>query len=71
MLYLAKLNNKDDDEEKYMLSDFREKMAGANLYENNVEGAFELWLERDFLGVDANGFPPLSGKGIKRPALVP
>ena len=26
--------------------DFREKMVGANLYDGNIEGAFELWIER-------------------------
>jgi len=26
--------------------DFREKMDGANLYDSNIEGAFELWLEK-------------------------
>ena len=26
--------------------DFREKMDGVNLYDGNIEGAFELWIER-------------------------
>jgi len=42
VIYLIKLNIKDCDEEKYILSDFREKMAGANLHEGNIEGASEL-----------------------------
>jgi hypothetical protein len=29
-----------------MIACNREKMVGANLYENNLEGAFELWFER-------------------------
>jgi hypothetical protein len=30
----------------YLFTCIREKMVGANLYENNIEGAFELWVER-------------------------
>jgi hypothetical protein len=26
--------------------DFREKMEGVNLHEGDIEGAFELWIER-------------------------
>jgi hypothetical protein len=26
--------------------DFREKMVGANLYDNDIEGAFKLWVEK-------------------------
>jgi hypothetical protein len=46
---LTKLNFKDDDEEQYLLLNFREKMAGENLHDGNKEGACELWLERVFL----------------------
>ena len=28
---------------------YREKMAGVNLHEGNIEGASELWLERVYL----------------------
>jgi len=49
MLNCVQLNLKDIDEEQYILSDFREKMVGANLYEGSVEGAFESWLEKVYL----------------------
>jgi hypothetical protein len=26
--------------------EFSEKMGGANLYDGNIEGTFELWVER-------------------------
>ena len=36
----------------------REKMAGENLREGNMEVAFELWIERDRAGSDTPGRIP-------------
>jgi hypothetical protein len=50
VLYYPKLNGKDDDETQVYAGPIpREKMVGANLHDDGVEGPSELWLERVFL----------------------
>ena len=73
-------SDKSVDVEEYMFFRMnREKMAGENLREGNMEVAFELWIERDRAGSDTPGripsrlqrrFPPLSGKAISEAGTV-
>ena len=52
-------SDKSVDEEEYMFFRMnREKMAGENLREGNMEVAFELWIERDRAGSDTPGRIP-------------
>ena len=64
-------SDKSVDEEEYMFFRMnREKMAGENLREGNMEVAFELWIERDRAGfqVDSNGdFHRYQGKRYRKP----
>ncbi|MDF2542368.1 MAG: hypothetical protein K0S47_2086 [Herbinix sp.] len=54
------------DYKRYCLSfSFREKMVGANLHENNIEGAFELWFERTYPSRCQRRFHRYQGKQYK------
>lgn len=45
--------------------DFREKMAGENLYDKNLEGAFEPWFERIHPGRHQRSFHRYQGRQHK------
>ena len=55
----------------YMLSDAREKMVGANLRDDGIKGAFELWLERKYFRVDADGVSAVIMESGIRQSPVP